>query len=61
SFQTFLKGERVRVEADESRASRLQKGHGGWNSKMKKYLGKVGIVKDKRLHVVVVQFADGKL
>ena len=36
SFQMFAKGERVRVEADLSRASRLQEGHGGWNTEMKK-------------------------
>ena len=35
-FQMFVKGERVRVEVDASKASRLQEGHGGWNKKMKK-------------------------
>ncbi|KAK2180416.1 hypothetical protein NP493_444g02041 [Ridgeia piscesae] len=57
--EMFVKGERVRVEVDASKASRLQEGHGGWNKKMKKYLGKVGIVKEKHLTNVVVQFPDG--
>ena len=34
----FVKGERVRVEADVSRAKSLQDGHGGWVNKMKKVI-----------------------
>ena len=35
-FQTFTKGDRVRVDADMSKAKKMQKRHGGWNPKMKK-------------------------
>ena len=35
-MQKFGRGSRVRVDADESRVIRLQKGHGGWHKEMKK-------------------------
>ena len=35
-FQAFVKGDQVRVDADMSKAKKMQKRHGGWNKKMKK-------------------------
>ena len=35
-FQKFVKGDRVRIDDDMPKATRLQKRHGGWNKKMKK-------------------------
>ncbi|KAI0227684.1 hypothetical protein LSAT2_021813 [Lamellibrachia satsuma] len=58
--EEFVRGNRVRVDADVSRSSRLQEGHGGWNKDMKKYLGKVGVVKGKLAGNIVVQFPDGR-
>ena len=35
-FQAFVKGDRVRVDPDMSKAKKMQKRHGGWNKTMKK-------------------------
>ena len=43
SFQ-FEVGERVRIEADEEKAKRMQRGHGGWNEKMRAVSENLGVI-----------------
>jgi len=56
----FNVGEKVRIESDLEKAKRLQRGHGGWNDKMKNYLGEVGTVEAKRFMQIDVKFPDGR-
>ncbi|KAI0207867.1 hypothetical protein LSAT2_007472, partial [Lamellibrachia satsuma] len=58
--EEFKVGERVRIESDEKTAKELQEGHGGWVDGMQKYLGRVGVIKAKILHVFKVDFDDGQ-
>lgn len=43
--QVFLVGDKVRVIAEsEEELKRLQEGHGGWNQRMARFIGKVGTI-----------------
>ncbi|KAI0228924.1 hypothetical protein LSAT2_020638 [Lamellibrachia satsuma] len=58
--EKFGVGVQVRVDSEEQKVITLQRNSGGWNSKMKEYLGKTGIIKGTVRNIVVVQFSDGK-
>ncbi|KAI0240400.1 hypothetical protein LSAT2_008902, partial [Lamellibrachia satsuma] len=57
----FSKGDKIRVETEESKAIHWQKDHGLWTEEMKKYLGKIGTVKDTQGSLIKVQFSDDKM
>ncbi|XP_013389777.1 STE20-like serine/threonine-protein kinase [Lingula anatina] len=54
------KGDRVEVDLDEEKVKKLQVNHGGWNTRMKHYLGVKGKVESKTRRRAVVRFTDGQ-